>query len=135
RAIASSPTSSWSSTARSLRRPIGIQGAERCLARNASSARIAQSFDRPLADVVRRGAPSIPCKSFDSLENDWKILGKVWITLGFSLELTLISLSESSLFKGLRGPLGRFFLSAPILPFGLRRAPARPSSDQTCPPR
>src|SRR5271165_2816511 len=37
----------------------------------------------------------------------------------FSLELTLISLSGSSLFKSLRGPLGPFFLSPPVLPFGL----------------
>src|SRR5271167_871189 len=83
----------------------------------------------------RRDAPSIPCKSFDSLENAWKILGKVRKILGFSLELTLISFSETSLFKGLRRPLGAFFLSAPILPLGLRRAPATPSSEQACLPR
>jgi hypothetical protein len=47
-----------------------------------------------------------------SLENPWKILGIVWKVLGFSLELTLISFSETSLFKGLRGPLGAFFVSA-----------------------
>ena len=64
------------------------------------------------------------------LENAWKILGKVWIRLGFSLELTLISLSESSLFKGLRRPSRPFFLSAPILPFRPRRAPTPPSLDQ-----
>ena len=68
-----------------------------------------------LARAVVVGAVArvpIPCNSFDSLENVWKILGKVWKILGFSLELTLISLSELSLFNGLRRPLGPFFLSA-----------------------
>ena len=45
-----------------------------------------------------------------------RALPRLYKTLGFSLELTLISLSESSLFKGLRGPLGPFFLSAPFSP-------------------
>jgi len=36
------------------------------------------------------------------VENPWKIVGIAWKILGFSFELTWISLSESSLFKGLR---------------------------------
>ena len=60
-----------------------------------------------------------------SLKNPWKILGKFLELFGFSLELTLISLSGSSLFKGLRGPLGRFFVPAPIPPLELAvRRPA-----------
>jgi hypothetical protein len=47
------------------------------------------------------------------LENPWETVGIAWKILGFSFELTLISLSESSLFKGLRGPPGPFFYSRP----------------------
>jgi len=49
-------------------------------------------------------------------ENPWKILGIALKILGFSFELTLISLSESSLFKDLRRPLGPFFLFQPRFP-------------------
>jgi hypothetical protein len=51
-----------------------------------------------------------------SSENPWKTLGIVCKTLGFSLEflgIPLISFSESSLFNGLRRPLGRNLLWGP----------------------
>ena len=57
----------------------------------------------------------------------------VWKALGFSLELTLISFSETSLFKGLRGPLGRFFVSARFCRLRLRHAPPRrPRINHAC---
>src|SRR5208282_2571778 len=40
-------------------------------------------------------------------------------------KIQALSFRESGLFKGLRGPLGRFFVAAPILPAGRRRPPPR----------
>ena len=40
-------------------------------------------------------------------------------------KIQALSFRELSLFKGLRGPLGRFSVPVPILPLGLRRPPPR----------
>src|ERR1700729_1538455 len=65
----------------------------------------------------RRGARlRIPCKSSDSLENAWKILGKVWITLGFTLEINFDFLVRIEPFQGLARTPGAIFSLCPDSP-------------------